>query len=95
MKRFGLIITKTAGRTFTHRAADVLDRDSGYAAFASPILAVLHTVLDQIRCYDRQLRAIARDNETVSRLMTIPGAVQALCRRRAVSRADATRPPVG
>lgn len=73
VKRFGLIITKTAGRTFTHKAAGVLDRDPGYAAFASPILAVLHTVLDQIRCYDRQLRAIARDNETVSRLMTIPG----------------------
>lgn len=73
MKRFGLIITKTAGRTFTHRAAAALDRDCAYAAFATPILAVLHTVLARIRSYDRQLRAVARGNETVSRSMTVPG----------------------
>lgn len=73
VKRFGLIITKTAGRTFTHRAAAAFERDPAYAAFAMPILAVLYTVLDQVRSYDRQLRAIARKNETVSRLMTVPG----------------------
>jgi transposase len=73
VKRFGLIITKTAGRTFTHRAAAAVDRDPAYAAFATPILAVRHTVLDQIRSYDRQLRSVARGNATVSRLMTVPG----------------------
>jgi len=73
VKRFGLIITKTAGRTFKHRAAAAMERDPAYAAFATPIFAVLRTVLDQIASYDRQLRAIARSNETVSRLMTVPG----------------------
>lgn len=73
VKRFGLILAKTTGRTFTHRAAAVVDRDPAFAAFASPILSVLRSVLDQIRAYDRQLRAVARGDETVSRLMTVPG----------------------
>lgn len=73
VKRFGLLTTKTAGRTFTPRAAALLDRDPDYAAFAEPILMVLRTVLDQIRCYDRQLRALARTDPTVSRLLTVPG----------------------
>ena len=72
VKRFGLIMSKTAGRPFTHRAASVLDRDPHYAAFAEPLLAVLRTILDQIRSYDRQLRAIARSDETAARLMTTP-----------------------
>jgi transposase len=73
VKRFGLITDKTAGRTFTHRAASVVDRDPAYAAFAVPILAVVRSVLVQIREYDRQLRALARRDETVTRLMTVPG----------------------
>ena len=72
VKRFGLIISKTAGRTFKHRAAAAMERDPAYAAFAVPIFAVLQTVLDQIASYDRQLRAVARGNETVSRLRTVP-----------------------
>ena len=76
VKRFGLITTKTAGRTFTHRAASVVDQDPAYAAFAVPILAVLRSVLDQIRSYDRQLRAVARGDGTVTRLMTVPGVGQ-------------------
>jgi len=73
VKRFGLIMSSTAGRTFTHRAASVVDRDPAYAAFAQPLLAVLHTILDQIRIYDRQLRAISRSDQTVVRLMRVPG----------------------
>ncbi len=73
VKRFGLITTKTSGRTFTHRAASVIDQDPAYAAFAAPILAVLRSVLVQIREYDRQLRGLARRDDTVARLMTIPG----------------------
>jgi transposase len=73
VKRFGLITDKTAGRTFTHRAASVIDRDPAYAAFAMPILTVLRSVLVQIREDDRQLRALARRDGTVTRLMTVPG----------------------
>ncbi len=73
VKRFGLIMTKTAGRTFTHRAAAVLDRDPAYAAFAQPLLAVLRTILEQIRSYDRQLRALARTDPNAVRLMGVPG----------------------
>ena len=73
VKRFGLIITKTAGRRFTHRAAAMMDCDPAYAAFAAPILAVLGTVLAQIASYEHQLRAVARGDGTVRRLMTVPG----------------------
>lgn len=73
VKRFGLLTTRTAGRAFTHRAAALLDADPAYAAFAAPILAVLRSILDQIRVYDRQLRALARSEGTVRRLMTVPG----------------------
>ena len=76
VKRFRLITTKTAGRGFTHRATAVVDQDPAFAAFAVPILAVLRSVLDQIRSYDRQLRAVARGDGTVTRLMTIPGVGQ-------------------
>jgi transposase len=73
VKRFGLIMSSTAGRTFTHRAASVVDRDTSYAAFAEPLLGVLRTILEQIRVYDRQLRALAPADEAAKRLMTAPG----------------------
>lgn len=38
----------------------------------SPLLAVLRNIIEQIRCYDRQLRAIARSDDTAIRLMTAP-----------------------
>jgi transposase len=72
VKRFGLIMSTTAGRTFTHRAASVVDRDPHYAAFAEPLLDVLRTILEQIRIYDRQLRALARSDKIAVRLMTAP-----------------------
>jgi transposase len=66
-------MSSTAGRTFTHRAAAVAERDPQYAAVAQPLIAVLRTILEQIRCYDRLLRAIARSDKTARRLMTTPG----------------------
>ena len=59
VKLFGLTI-KTAERTFTHRAAAVVNQGPDYAAFAVPILAVLQRVLGQIRSDDRQLQAVAK-----------------------------------
>lgn len=73
VKRFGLITTKTAGRTFAQRAAAVMETDAGYTGFAAPLFAVLRSVLDQIRSYDRQLRSLAKEHPTASRLMTVPG----------------------
>ena len=73
VKRFGLITSKTAGRTFAQRAAAVMARDAGYAALAGPLLAVLGTVLEQIRAFDRQLRHLARHDPVASRLTTVPG----------------------
>lgn len=73
VKRFGLIITKTAGKTFKSRAVAAMELDPAYAAFAVPILAVLETVAEQIRTYERQLQAVVRGNATLARLMTVPG----------------------
>ena len=73
VKRFGLIITKTAGGTFTRRAVAAMELDPAYAAFAQPILAVLETVAAQIRVYERQLQSVVRGNATIARLMTVPG----------------------
>jgi hypothetical protein len=72
VKRFGLITRETVGRTFTHRTASVLDQDPTYAAFAAPILAVLRSVLVQIREHDRQLRSLARRDDG-GPAETIPG----------------------
>ncbi len=72
VKRFGLILTKTSGRGFGQRAASMLDQDPAYAAFAMPIFAVLESLKEQIRSYERQLRALAKRDSTVVRLMTIP-----------------------
>jgi transposase len=72
VKRFGVITTKTAGRGFAQRAALAMAQDPAYAAFAQPMLEVLRGVVEQIRTYDRQLRAIARGHEVGRRLMTVP-----------------------
>ena len=72
-KRFGVITTKTAGRGFPQRAALAMVQDPAYAAFATPMLEVLRGVVEQIRTYDRQLRAIAREHAVGRRLMTVPG----------------------
>ena len=73
VKRFGLITTKTAGRGFPRRVAALVNEDPAFAAFATPLLTVLGSIVEQIRAYDRQLRAAARGHEAASRLMTIPG----------------------
>jgi transposase len=73
VKRFGLIMSSTAGRTFAQRATSAMDRDTHYAAFAAPLLAVLKSISEEIRSYDRQLHAISRADEAAVRLMTVPG----------------------
>ena len=73
VKRFGVITTKTAGRGFAQRASLAMAQDPAYAGFARPMLAVLAGVVEQIRIYDRQLRAIAREHAVGRRLMTVPG----------------------
>jgi transposase len=73
VKRFGLIMFSTAGRTFEQRAISALDRDTNYVAFAGPLLAVLKSIAEHIRSYDRQLHAISRADEAAVRLMTVPG----------------------
>ena len=73
VRRFGLIMSSTSGRTFSQRAESAMDRDTNYAAFAAPLLAVLKSIAEQIRSYDRQLHAISRADDTAKRLMTVPG----------------------
>ena len=73
VKRFGVITTKTAGRGFAQRASLAMAQDPAYAGYARPLLEVLAGVVAQIRTYDRQLRAIAREHQVSRRLMTVPG----------------------
>jgi transposase len=73
VKRFGVITTKTAGRGFAQRASLAMAQDPAYASYARPMLEVLAGVVAQIRTYDRQLRAIAREHQVSRRLMTVPG----------------------
>lgn len=64
---------EAVGRGFAQRAALAMVQDPAYAAYATPMLEVLPGVVEQVRTYDRQLRAIAREHAVGRRLMTVPG----------------------
>lgn len=73
MKTTGTMLGSTAGRGFTQRVHAACDGNPELTAMCGPLLAVVQSIRDQIRAYDRLLLNMARRDETAQRLMTVPG----------------------
>lgn len=73
MKVFGCMLGSTAGRGFVQRVETACRNDPVVHRLCEPILRLARELRLQINAYDRQLRSIARHDETVRRMMTVPG----------------------
>ncbi|RAH95921.1 IS110 family transposase [Acuticoccus sediminis] len=87
----GLRLPRAVGRAFVSRVRDCLADRSGLLEVVEPLLAVYERVLAEQARLDKKAQDLARADETVRRLMTVPGigAVTALAYRHTID--DPTR----
>jgi transposase len=72
LKPFGLVAGKGGGRPFVERVRSLV-MDSPLREVAEALLAAWQAINDQVSTLSRRLIAIARQDQTVQRLMTAPG----------------------
>jgi transposase len=72
LKTFGHVIRKGAGGLFARRVREVSDDNPALSVIVEPMLAVWHSLREQIRVLDRQLLARAKADAATRRLMSIP-----------------------
>jgi transposase len=73
LKSLGLIIGKVGVRLLPRRVGILLDQAPHLRSLIEPLILAHAALLAQIAKYDAQIRAIAKVDETVRRLMTVPG----------------------
>ena len=73
LKTFGLVIARGAKGLFPIRVREQLVGNDVLAAIVEPLLIIWQALREQIATFDRQIRARARADAAVRRLMTIPG----------------------
>jgi transposase len=74
LRNFGLKIGIARGASFEPRVKELVERMPDLAASIEPLLVVRRALREQLTVLHRQVLALARDNELVRRLMTVPGA---------------------
>jgi transposase len=73
LKTFGLVIGPSNSTNLARRAEALTQGHPGLAAIVSPLLAVRTSLLEQIAVFDRAVGQLIRSDDTVRRLMTVPG----------------------
>ncbi|TWC77103.1 transposase [Rhizobium sp. SJZ105] len=73
LRNFGLKIGIARGASFEPRVKELVERMPDLAASIEPLLTVRRVLREQLTVLHRQVLALARDNELVRRLMTVPG----------------------
>ena len=73
VKTSGAIPGTTCGRGFIRKVEDRCNKDAMLAAMCFPMLEVISAICVQIKAYDRSLSRMARSDETVKRMMSVPG----------------------
>ncbi|TBE27113.1 IS110 family transposase [Rhizobium ruizarguesonis] len=73
MKTFGLIVPKGTGRVFDGNVRELLAGNNDLARIILPLLEAWRDIRKRAADLDRQLLAVARQNQSTKLLMTIPG----------------------
>jgi transposase len=73
LKSLGIILGKAGSGTLPAKIRDAWDQAPHLRPLLEPLLLAHAALISQIIKYDDQLRAIARADRTVRRLMTVPG----------------------
>jgi len=73
LRGFGLKVGPTTRRTYAGRIRELVAGHSTLQAIAASLLKVRDALVQEFAGFERQLRAIARQDENAQRLMTTPG----------------------
>lgn len=73
LRGFGLRLGATTPRTFEARTRELADGHATLVTVTGAMLAARASLQREFQVLERQIRAIARDDERTRRLMTIPG----------------------
>src|SRR5437764_8556962 len=73
LKSLGLIIGKSGVRVLPNRIAALLRDAPHLRSLIDPLMTAHSTLAEQIATYDLQVRELARTDQTIGRLMTVPG----------------------
>lgn len=93
LKVFGVKLGRVGSGGFASRVKERLADKPRLMALAAPLLEMRVLLLEQVRRYDRQLRAMARADAVCRRLMTVPGVgvLTALAFRAGIDRPERFR----
>lgn len=73
LKSLGLIIGKSGVRVLPNRIAALLRDAPHLRSLIDPLMTAHSTLAEQIATYDLQVRELAKTDQTIGRLMTVPG----------------------
>ena len=73
LKSLGIVLGKAGGRTLPSKIVATLRQAPHLQPLIEPLLLAHSALITQILKYDGQIRDLARSDQTVRRLMTVPG----------------------
>jgi transposase len=73
LKSLGLIIGKSGVRVLPNRITALLRDAPHLRSLIDPLMTAHSTLAEQIATYDLQVRELAKTDQTIGRLMTVPG----------------------
>ena len=73
LKEYGLIFPRSIGSQFRRRTADLTGEKHTLWPVLMPLLSIHEHVCRELETLDRKIRQCARQDETIRRLMTVPG----------------------
>jgi transposase len=73
LRGFGLKVGPTTRRTYAARIRELIESHPTLEAIAASLLKMRGALIDEFAGVDRELRAMARQDDKARRLMTIPG----------------------
>ena len=73
LKEYGLLFGRSIGTQFRRNAAEAIEDNHSLQIVIQPLLRIHEQVCAEQDKLDRQVRQLARDDETTRRLMTVPG----------------------
>lgn len=73
LKSLGIVIGKAGTKAFPTRVAAILHEAAHLRPLIEPLLQAHSALIAQVLKYDRQLNDVAKSDQTIRRLMTVPG----------------------
>jgi transposase len=73
LKSLGIILGKAGSKALPRKILDALQKAPHLRPLIEPLMLAHSNLISQVIKYDDQLKAMARSNQTVRRLMTVPG----------------------